>query len=270
MDKYEFKCAATDSKKLMDYLEKKARNHNNYKIYTEYSRVKNILSKKALYLNDGNKWNDKVDGYSFNSDVNKKNFGCCFCFSKLENIAMWMLYGGLNNCGVMISFSKSDIKNILENKGTIELGCFSDQCFHTIKSINKEQYEIKIIDILYYNFDKSVIKLKHADKTAELDNSEHNREQLDDLKFCKKTAHWRYENECRLIISIDKELVDSSEITTVKLPIEDTVDLCTIEKSIIRSPNWKGVFTYEQSELTGKVDWDLRKNCNRFSEDKCL
>ena len=269
----EFKDALTDSEELLYYLKRKANNHNNYRIYTEYSRVENILNTKELYLKDGSNWNDKLDRESFNSNDDKKNCGLCFSFSRLENIAMWMLYGGLNNCGTMINFSKKEIRNILENKGPIELGYVNDKKFCTVNSIDKEQYKIMMIDIVYYDCDNCLIKLKHSDKNAEIKdlNELYNIESvLNDLSFCKKTAHWRYENECRLIVSVDRAFIDDDRIATVKLPIGDTVDLCNIEKNIIHSPDYRAPFKYKKSALTGKVDWDLRKGCKYYNEDKCL
>lgn len=77
---------------MIDYLHSKAKNHNNYKIYTCESRLDSWMCNKALYLSNGSRWNDTDDRERLNPTEGLYpyiNFTMCFSFSKSENVAMW-------------------------------------------------------------------------------------------------------------------------------------------------------------------------------------
>ncbi|MDO4847489.1 MAG: hypothetical protein Q3968_05100 [Clostridiaceae bacterium] len=101
----------SNSEELWNYLKKKAKSHNNYKCYSTIDRIIDIRDNKILYLSNGKTWNDISDRSEFNSDdYQKVNFGKCFSFSQEENVAMWMLYGGIEKRSGMIDFTKKGIR----------------------------------------------------------------------------------------------------------------------------------------------------------------
>ena len=109
----ENQCQTIETLKM--YLQEKGKNHNCYKCYSSLKRIADIRDSKALYLSNGESWNDINDRNGFNSDSDTlKNFGKCFSFSQDENVAMWMLYGGIDKASGMIDFTKKGINAILD------------------------------------------------------------------------------------------------------------------------------------------------------------
>ena len=114
--------ACLSSSTLINYLEERGINHNNYKVYTREERLSSWKSEGGFFLNDGASWNDIDDRLRLNPKGEKqKRFGTCFSFSRSENVAMWMLYGRMTHTGIMVDFLPTDIKNIIRTE-TISLG----------------------------------------------------------------------------------------------------------------------------------------------------
>lgn len=81
------------------HLREKGKNHTNYKIYSYGTRITDIIDETTLYLSDGQRWNDRIDRDNFCRKDQPRRFARCFSFSKSENVAMWMLYGGMKKMG---------------------------------------------------------------------------------------------------------------------------------------------------------------------------
>ena len=130
---------------LNAYLRQKGKNHNCYKAYTSLSRVVEIRDTKFLYLSNGETWNDVIDRNNFNSATNLVvNYGKCFSFSQDENVAMWMLYGGIDKLSGMIDFTKKGMHSILATN-LINVGYFDgDGKFKTEKTLTTQKTEQKM------------------------------------------------------------------------------------------------------------------------------
>lgn len=242
---------------LNAYLRQKAQNHNNYKTYSKFDRIVEILDTKKLYLSNGEKWNDEFDKSFFNYDNNSiVNFGKCFSFSKAESVAMWMLYGGINNAGALIDFTKKGMKSIL-NTPSVKIGDFDNNKFKSVE-LKKDEFEIYLTDVLYYT--------NNGEKYCVSRSDEHcydlSKEIFNELNVAKKLYGWKYENECRLIVSISKEIIGNipKDINCkfVQICLKN-IDLGKSFERVYRGPN--NLLPEAQkllpSELDGTIKWSL-------------
>ena len=285
-------CEATDE--LQVYLKEKAINHYNYKHYvSDIDRIYNIYHEGALFLTDGSNWNDPDDKKAF-TDFNSgrsecKRYGLCLSFSKSESVAMWMLYGGMQKKGAMIDINLRNIKQLLDqsNRPQVELGYFEEKKWNTVKfeekkwntvkKLNANEYKVKLIDILYYDTNKKVDKeheLKYDIKRSD-ERCACNDNVIDNAPLLqKKVWAWNYENECRLIVEVDKKSISSStnsefSVARVEFPNKELFRK-DVRERILLAPNFdessivKGDFIPKKSAL--KIDWDLCKNCKKIKQ----
>lgn len=246
--------------KLSKYLREKAENHNCYKCYSSLKRIVKIRDDKSLYISKPDKWNDITDRDDFNTEKDTEFFCKCFSFSREESVAMWMLYGGIDNEGGMIDFTKKAMKNIL-NTPQVILGYFKDDVFHEMSTVSKEDFNIFLTDVIYYKKNKNNYYIRRSDEMfPNISESVFNA-----LKCCKKVYSWQYENECRLIVTVKKHLVNTV-CDTIKIDLSN-MDLGKSFEQIYYSPNYplEDKISCEPSKLFGTVDWSLcnDKNCTR-------
>ena len=255
-EKITMKDCCSSAEKLKEYLRQKALAHNSYKCYSQIERIRSIVQDKALYLNDGRGWNDITDRTNFRKDgKDRVNFGKCFSFSQDENVAMWMLYGGIHHMGAMVDFTRMGINNILKTS-SIELGYFENGQFCSVETIERPDFEMWVTDIVYCN--ENTRYLKRSDETCT------NVEQsvLDQLGAVRKAYPWNYENECRLIVSVHMNAVPE-KCDTVKIDLS----MIDLGKSLARAyycPSYQGKQEegFQESALNRTIDWDLRdKRC---------
>lgn len=236
---------------LYEYLRTKARTHNSYKQYGRLDRIANIFNKKELYLCDGSGWNDTVDSANFNSDDRPtKSFGTCFSYLQDESVAMWRIYGNHEHSGAMIDFTRKGMNSILEIQ-TIKVGYFAanNAGFRGMITLNRPDFEIDLVDVIYYNPKTGYVK--RSDEGCRLKD----RAILDHLGVCKKYYPWNYENECRLIVTVKKELL-TENCSAVKLDLS-RASLGKTTDRIYLCPEYKGAVPegFKQSELNGSVNF---------------
>lgn len=246
-----------DADELRRYLIKKGENHKNYKTYSSQKYIREIINKQRIYLNDGSNWNDIADREAFNCDETEyKNYGKCFSFSESESVAMWMLYGGIDNCGAMISFTQKDMKKLL-NIDHIILGVFENGNFVEYSRLKKREFEIKLIDILYTRREDHSYYVRRSTET----NRNVTFEVIGALGGeCVKNVAWSYENECRLVVRINRDYIKKNE-TVVKIDLSP-YNFSESFSRAYHSPTYKGEKIYNKSELSGYIDWDLCGNCS--------
>lgn len=258
-------CATSDS--LQAYLRLKGSNHNYYKCYSSLERIIDIRDSQNLYLSNGEDWNDIIDRESFNEISNSHmNYGKCFSFSRDESVAMWMLYGGIDKLSGMIDFTKKSMQSIL-NLSSIELGYFDNKEYQTVLQLKKSQFKIYITDVLYYTKNGSGYYISRSDESYPCLSQNI----FNELSGCKKTYPWKYENECRLIVSVDKKLLNEN-CKIVKIDLKN-IDMGKSFQRIYHGPNYPLENTYNslQSELKNTIDWSLcdgKKCVNNVKENK--
>ncbi len=238
---------------LTRYLKEKARNHNCYKCYSRIDSIVDIRDNKVLYLSTGTRWNDKTDRKGFNSDLFENvNFGKCFSFSQDESVAMWMLYGGIEKRGGMIDFTKKGMESIL-SADTIEFGRSDNHRFIPEKELHSDSFDLFCIDIVYYKKHSTGYYLRRSDESV----SDVPEEVFDQLRLCKKVYPWQYENECRLVCSVNRSLLPATcDVARIDL---SKLDMGKSFERIYHSPNYQSEDTKNtlKSRIDGSLDWSL-------------
>lgn len=240
---------------MVDYLHSRAKNHNNYKIYTCESRLETWMHNKALYLSNGNKWNDTDDRKRLNPTDDSYpyvNFAICFSFSKSESVAMWMLYGGMQNEGVMIDLKRGDVKKIFETP-QINLGWWENDRFNVVATLSKEEFRIALSDVIYCSDPLEVIK--RSDTRCDCSDEG----LIEALGWRRKAYPWCYENECRLVIEIDKKRISDCRIDTAQIVVADMFYELETAGRIFRSPNSR-CGRHLASRLSSRIEWNLCEN----------
>lgn len=245
--------ACSSATNMIDFLHGKAENHNNYKVYTNEGYLFSWKRSRALYLSNGGNWNDTEDRERFNPNrCSKVNFGICFSFSKSESVAMWMLYGGMKKEGVMIDLQRSDIKQLRETS-EINLGWWENDVFMQTKTLKKGEFQIDISDVIYCSDPLEVIK--RSDTRCDCSNQQ----LIAALGWRRKAYPWCYENECRLVVTVNKSQITDYHINTVQIPVEDMFEELEKAGRIYRAPNSSAI-QHQASRLSSKIDWDLCKS----------
>ncbi len=261
----DLKRSCISSEKLENYLSKKGKNHNNYKCYGEMERIIQIRDDKSMYLVTGSRWNDKTDKENFNNtNYEYVNFGKCFSFSRDENVALWMLYGGMKKEGGMIDFTKKGMNSILAIP-SVEIGYFNNNNFVKINEIAKDKFDIFITDVIYYSENSKYYYVKRGDESFKILR----KSILDTHKIIKKVYPWNYENECRLVVSINKKYI-CEQCECVKINLKN-IDLGKSLERIYKSPNYCSNKKYENvmdSKLATTLNWDLCYKCKEIKGAK--
>lgn len=249
----------TSTSCLITYLSRKAVNHKYYKYYAPKHYIDTILREEAVFLSDGENWNDVSDKERLNDDNRYKRFALCLSYSRSENVAMWMLYAG--NDGCMIDYPKNVITAILDSD-CVYAGAFSKETgiFETQLSIGRDGFQIDAYDVVYFAEAKKEPNVFYYVKRSDESSSEFSRDIIEKLSYQKKTLPWSYENECRIVVSIDRrKCKEISQIHSLKIaiPKESKKEL---DKRTYRSPN-SSTSEYEQSKMAGLINWNLCERC---------
>ena len=241
------------------YLSNKGSKHAHFRYYADIDRIKQILSGSAVYLTDGSHWNDRFDACNFNPHFSSfKRFGICMSYSASESIAMWMLYGGHSGAGAMIDFEKEILVSAMEAP-CFEFGHFGAGGFVSEKTLSRDEVQIELIDIAYFregNEENEGYALKLPfEKQAEVTGLI-----LDNLGPFVKHESWSYEQEVRMVATVDKRLLDNraSSYKCMRLPLGIPRDYPN--RRIYNSPVSDSAL-FCDSNLVGTVKWDLCNGC---------
>lgn len=246
-----------DVEDLENYLSEKAQNHSYYKYYSKRNYIETILTTNAVYLSDGKNWNDTLDRNNFmNSDKLYHKYALCLSYSKSESVAMWLLYSG--NDGCMIDYN-SKIINCILNTESIILGCFENGEFIEKEFIGKSDFKIELTDIVYYGKDKNNSSDSYYVKRSDEVSQEFSKGLIDKIRSKKKKISWSYENECRIIVSINKNAV-KEKYSNIKIPLPADCNKIMTDKTY-DSPNYEGN-NYRESSLKEDLNWDLCRSCD--------
>lgn len=243
-------------------LEDKANNHQNYSFYCK-GKYKESNIKNGIRFATGCEWNDTIDSKNL-FDNEYVRFIKCFTYLRSENIAMWMLYSGLDDKGVMFKYTKNQILWIMNYNSPLTI-CLGEN--DKIVELTSDKYKLKITDIAYVDYihdnkNNENLYIKRSDNSRKypMDSFQFD---FDNYKFpiYVKTAGWSYENECRIIIEIKKKDIPNFEEKKnyyIWIPIDNK------NTKIVLSPKYKGEigFGEEYSKYKDKLEWDLSKDKN--------
>lgn len=267
------KTSINDSEVLKYYLEEKGKNHNCYKTYSTLERIESWKKSNCFYLDDGSRWNDPSDRDMFNNDnIDVKRFGRCFSFSRNESVAMWMLYGGMTKSGVMLEFKGSAMRELIKKTKSVEFGNWKNGKFEPVLTLNEGQYLLELKDILYRDKRKSGrFYIRRSDEVCKTAPGFTIRK----LDHCVKAAAWSYENECRLVLSVDKrQFPEILNTSSARIHLHDMLKNTGKESKdtdkvrIYCSPNFfADDKPYLESNIKDDIDWDLCAGCKKTSVD---
>lgn len=256
---YKLKNQIDSPSDLMEYLHRKVLAHNTYRVYTNAGYFNSWVKEDGLFLSDGAKWNDVQDRDLFRNSDEEKRFGICFTFSISENVAMWMLYGGMEHRGIVVPFKRSEINRIRESN-TIQLGSWEGNVFKPYKNLSAEDgdFRFELVDMIYYGDGKDgdCYDIKQSDERV----NGVPKSLIDSIEFAKKAYPWAYENECRFIVHVKRSAIEGYNGNTVRIPLYGLYT--EISQRVVCSPNYDGEPIFLSSNLKGKIDWDLCRNCD--------
>ncbi len=244
-------CKSADS--LARGLSFNAVTHKRYKTYMPMERALGIILSGNIYFSNGANWNDIPDRKQM---ANRNVYGQCFSWSTIENIAMWMLYGGQGGeSGAMIDFPAKVIKEMLAS-ASVELGQFNEKGkFEVQYSLAREtDYEQYMTDIVYVEHLKNgSVRLTWGDQHLTVKN-----EVLSDAGIFQKHYAWAYERESRMIFRLTESFLDSHDIkegSSIRLRLSERAKRLLVDQ-LYRSPVYKGKTDVGlNSSLFNEVDW---------------
>lgn len=246
-----------------EYLLKKARHHNHYKHYSKEYVIKNILDYKIINLMHGEEWNDLADK---NNEAKRgiAEYSMCFSYAKEESVAMWMLYQGAEKNGMMIDFCQKIMTNIIDKKENNIVKLIPKNNAKNNNGYDVKSYNICLKDVLY----KTKNGCYHSEEYID------SKTKIDWKKQITKKYPWKYELECRLIVSINKKdfkNIENFNDYMISIDIEEAMKGYEekLKNRTYYSPNYcyKEKRKYKESELTGDVNWSFEKNA---SKDKSI
>lgn len=250
---------------VLEFLASKGKTHRNYRHYVTRNRALQIIKNNAIYLTDGSNWNDKFDSGRFNPPFMKtKRFGTCFSASSVESIAIWMLYGGVDGNGVMFNFDHRTLSNAM-NRDYYECGYFDENgMFRNTVTLSAEHVNMSLIDILYF-MPKESGGVEIGRSSLEGGRYELDSKAFDAIAQIAKHRSWSYENEVRLIATIDKRFLHqkATGVQCVKIPLN--LDSAFVNTKVFDSPTSDGDGCFCDSELTQTVDWSLCAGCPKMN-----
>ena len=262
---------AKSAKRLMEYLRFKGDNHKAYRYYSWFPRLlNNIVKDQAIYMSDGTGWNDRLDSeYFMSQSGEKKLFGLCFSYDIDESVAMWMLYGGLKDKGLMINFTYNQIHDLISECDRVELGEFKKEGkFSAEQTISSGEFKIYLQDVLYKKENEKAQTYKVLRDSEVIQSVD--KKVLEGANPTLKTMPWSYEKEVRLIVEIDKSLIKVDH-HFARIHISDSL-LDKLKKRIVCSPKYDitadahDMKNYNDSNnqiqpstLHGQINWELDK-----------
>jgi|GEM_PF-3829528 len=246
-----------DAAELYESLKHSAGHHRTYRIYYKSIEiVEQIIKNKNLILRNDN-FNDceEKDSLTDSSIDGFVKFILCLTYSLSESVAMWYMYGDNLESNVMVKYNTliKDIVKYNENS-PIEFGFFDSDNKTFEKKGETSNCEITIVDVLYCEQnDNGTYYIKRAEKSKK----NVPKEVVESLPkhICKNNA-WNYENECRLVVKVPKEIVNG--VNAVRLKLSDDITKSLIKDGIIvKSPSFIDQNSREyrmvDSKLKGKV-----------------
>lgn len=246
---------------VLDDLVRRSSSHVHYRHYVTEERAISILSESALYITDGNTWNDRFDRENLNPPFSRfRRFGVCLSYSSSESIAMWMLYGGREGNGAMLDFAAKTILSASE-ADEYELGTFGQEGFIPMVTVKRSDLTLELVDIVYFKTpagDSGVYQMKRPASGERWEDVSDRTFQ--GLKPFTKHASWSYEKEVRWVATVDTSLLGAHPrgITCIRMPLDlgdDFEENRVFSSPIARNPSFR------DSALRGTVEWDLCQGC---------
>ena len=245
-------CADADT--LAAGLKENGSQHRRYKLYTSMERALGILVSGNMYFSNGSRWNDLQDRQLM---ARSHQYGGCFSWSTVENIAMWMLYGGEGGKkGAMLDFPQRVMLEMLKTK-SLEIGSFQENAFVPAATVTAgRDFTINLTDVVYSQLSTN------GEKATLTMGDEHvvvPTETLGHPDIFHKYYAWAYERECRLVIHISEHVQAEmgAAAPVARLRLSDAA-VREMKDHLYRSPVFEGSCDLgKPSKLYRQVDWRI-------------
>lgn len=240
--------------------------HRYYCHYTEKNRLIGNLKKNALYLNDGVNWPDKKDKANLNDKNSEvKRYAICFSYGLNENMGHWIVSAGIrefydkeqNNRkqGLMMKLPKEVLFEIIERIEKVELIDDLDENKQKTTILYKEDINVYLADLYYLN-NEAFNSQYDEDCLATVSEKHYYLKKNDHIKtkHLSKAFGWKYENEVRLIVEINKrKRVDNYHYLKIEIP--EDIGKKIFKEYLYNDPTHYDK-KYQKSQLNDTVNFD--------------
>ena len=248
-----------DVQSLIDFLERKGKNHLYYYHYTNWKSLGYILNDHTFLLTRGNATfiNDQHEATMKGSyDMWMKTYIGSFAFGSSENMAMWGLYGLPKTDAVRISIPRAKMIAWLHSIDSVSLW-INDKRDRRVQGCQSS-----LTDVIYISGTERNAVLTHGDSNWSVNNVPglRNVSRKPEMTGYIKNYAWHYENEVRLrivlpqesgaeriCIEIPSDVVDSMIITTgpnFEPKYQDQLYLSLMNKRRITESSFSGLIKY--------------------------
>lgn len=243
---------------VREFLTRRGTSHSNgYYHYTNLSAWRGMLRSRNIHLSLGRMMNDLAEPTKGDTEKWKRTYVASFAFGKLENVAMWGIYGNPFAEAVRIRFGRKDVLSDVRKVETHQAKIFSvtkaeNQKFAYTDLLDEicDAAEISLHDIgywtgrsLYWDGNK-----KSGRRCPDIGEAPRRRNMTG---FVKNVA-WQYERETRLVITLPNLVVNPPEM--IAIPFESAIKNAKVLRGPCTVLDEDGEDCYyEQSHLYGKV-----------------
>lgn len=251
-----------DIKSMIEFLQEKGNNHDNYYHYTTWNSLSEIFKNKTFLLTRGNslRINDQHEAMMKGSkeEWNKIYIGS-FAFGTSEIMAMWGLYGLPWQDAVRLSIPKMKMRQWIDSIKCIKL-------FKDGQTVDYQgEFEARLNDIVYVTSEKGIgnFRLTHSTRSITVGEAYpfYKIDTAKEMTGYIKNYAWQYENEVRLRIRLD----DNTGYERISIDIPNEV-IDSIK--VVTGPYFKEKHDKLQSQLADekRIDKSNFKDLVRYKE----
>lgn len=198
----------TTAKEINTMLEEKAFMHTYYYHYSDIKGISGILKSKKLWISSMCFSNDMMENNRFDDDT-YLYFQFCFSTGTTENLPLWFLYSGINGKGARLILTKKEIKKLCDFDN-MQMELFNVINGKREKLINGKNCRVEFKDILYHKKENQSYRLKYNTQVKN-DFSPFEMSEVEKKnKAFLKDIIWFYEKETRILIKVDKSIIDKT------------------------------------------------------------
>ena len=183
---------------IVKFLQLSACNHERIYRYTNTDRLEEMLSTNRLSLSRLLEMNDLRE-YQDVKDADRI-YIACFSFGKLENMAMWMMYGKDTTKSLRLSFDNKKVRECVESL-KLKKGIFKDACGK--EPIPEDSIEAVSFHDIAYVYGTALMwnrKIVGMSRCRDLSDPR----KVEKLQTYIKDYGWASENEVRVLIKLKK------------------------------------------------------------------
>lgn len=262
------------------FLGRRGESHRNgYFQYTGLRAYKGMLDSEMLHLSLGCRMNDLAE--PFKGDPNKwgRTYVASFAFGKLENVAMWGIYGNPFREAVRIRFGQkellADVQAVKECRQVVSVvikGSGGSFRYEPLDCGLDNGIDISVHDVSYWTGASLVWDGNKLTSRKCTDVAAATRNPL--MTGYVKNFAWQYEHETRIVITLPRTIARPPDVIAIPFPTairnaQITLGPCTTRslfEQIVGTP----VGSDERSYLTNQVMLRFRCDmCKAKDDHKC-